>query len=278
MHLFNVDKIEQRVAELSDRNIPVNYDDAQHKYSLNGTTYTSATQLLEHFKRPFDVEERSVYMAGKYGHTPQYWKDKWRSGNRKSLVRGNDLHDDQEQSLYKQKFVDYNPVPLTVFDPSIALKSGLPFISLVDGVYPEMKLWRHDHRIAGRSDKVILRTGIVAPDGDVWPLCRIADIEDYKTNKKIQKYGFQDKYGITQKMLDPISHIEDAEYWHYALQLSIYQFMLEYHGFYPGKRRIIHFPHPTDEFPDPKPVTYELPYLRKEVVAMLYHYETKIAV
>lgn len=257
-----------------DIHAPVDYDDSRHLYSYRGRRYTSATQLLDQFIPPFDVEERSVYMAHRYGHTPQYWKDKWRTGNRQSLDRGDRIHDREEQSLYQRRFIDYNPEPLPVH--TLSTWSRLyndPLINLPNGVYPEMKLWRHDHMIAGRSDKVILQTvhrtqfmpNLRSP-------IRVADIEDYKTNRKIQKFGWQShEGGPTRKMLAPLDHIEDAEFWHYALQLSLYQYMLEWHGFYPGTRRLIHFPHPTDEFPDPKPVPYELPYLRQEAVLMIHH-------
>lgn len=260
---------------------PVDYDHGLHRYSFRDQTYISATQLLEQFIPAFDVEERSLYMAHRYGNTPEYWKDKWRSGNRDSLTRGDFIHDREEQSLYQQKFIDYNPTPLPVHNlSSLSRLYHEPLINLSDGVYPEMKLWRHDHRIAGRSDKVILRSlteceydRLVTARDIPWPTIdfrqyKIADVEDYKTNKKIAKFGFQGK-DKTDKLLFPLEHIEDATYWHYALQLSVYQYMLEYHGFLPGKRTLIHFPHPTDEFPEPKPVRYDLPYLRNEVIAMI---------
>jgi hypothetical protein len=248
-----------------DSAIEVQYDDASHRYSCGGHTYTSATQLISQFKPPFDTEERSQYMAHRYGNTAQYWKDKWARKRDSSCNHGNQLHDDQEQALYRKKFVEFNPFPLPVLKPT----TGKPYITLPDGVYPEMKLWRHDWAIAGRSDKVILHSwGYVDP-------VRIADVEDYKTNEKMHMYGWQNSDGTTRKMLEPISHIEDAEYWHHALQLSEYQYMLEYFGFYPGKRRIIHFPHEIEGLGTPAPVIYELPYLRREVLAMLEHNRQK---
>lgn len=245
-----------------EKHYSVDYDHDRHRYSFRDRRYTSATQLLEQFIPPFDVEERSVYMAHRYGNTPEYWKQKWRGGNRESLERGDIIHDREERHLYQKKFIDYNPLLLPVLRPEENYRA--PLINLPDGVYPEMKLWRHDHEIAGRSDKVILTSwGYVDP-------VRTANIEDYKTNKKIAKFGYQDPVTMkTRKLLGPLSHIEDATYWHYALQLSVYQYMLEYHGFLPGYRKLIHFPHPTDEFPNPKPVPYDLPYLRDEVIAMI---------
>lgn len=48
-------------------------------------------------------------------------------------------------------------------------------------------------------------------------------IIDYKTNKKIEFESYKDK-----KMLYPLNHIPDCNYYHYCLQLAIYKFILEY--------------------------------------------------
>jgi hypothetical protein len=215
-------------------------------------------------------------MADRYGNTPEYWKQHWSEGNSHSLKRGNLIHSEEESKLYAKKFVEYSPVMLQVHNP---VQNDAPLINLEDGVYLEMKLWRHDCRIAGRSDKVILTTDTHNSRSSVLPALyaqsrgrKVAHVEDYKTNKVIRKMGYQDSRTMkTRKLLGVLGHVEDANFWHYALQLSVYQYMLEYHGFYPGKRTIIHFPHATDEFPDPVPVRYDLPYMREEVLLMIKH-------
>jgi ATP-dependent exoDNAse (exonuclease V) beta subunit len=44
---------------------------------------------------------------------------------------------------------------------------------------------------------------------------------DWKRSKQIKK---ENNY---RKGKDPISHIDDANYWHYALQLNIYKYIIE---------------------------------------------------
>jgi hypothetical protein len=256
---------------------PVEYDHPTHRYSYKGKRYLSATQLLEHFIPPFDTKERSEYMAYRYGNTPEYWVNKWKAENSLSLTRGTDIHDEQERLTYEKRFIEYNPAPL----PVLQYDKYTPYRDLCDGVYPEMLLWSHEHRIAGRTDKGILRTLHKGEAGWVWmqgqgraivhadKVTRIADIEDYKTNKRLNKESWQDSRGNYRYLLGPVSHIMDSNYWHYALQLSIYQFMLEQYGFHPGERRIIHFPHEIEGLGTPAPETYRLPYLRKEVIAMI---------
>lgn len=246
-------------------NIEVDYDDATHTYRLKNKIYRSATTIVSQFHVLFDTEERSQYMADRYGQTPEYWKKEWRHENKQSLTRGNGIHNEQEDFLYNRGFTSvtgprihrvYNLKEQEKRDRSINISS------LADGCYPELKLWRHDWRIAGRADKPTIETihGI-----------RYAHVEDYKTNKILRTEGYSDTRHPERMMLGPIDHLPDCEMIHYTLQLSIYQYILEYFGFKPGIRRIIHFPHPIEGLGTPKSVVYELPYLREEVEAMLYH-------
>lgn len=251
----------------------VEYDDAQHKYYINDQgkliNYISATTIVSRFYEKFDTEAKCIYMADRYGQTPEYWRTKWRNDNTRSLDRGNRLHSDQERFLYQcGRTTISNDTRSNVLLPRehwVHVRQEQtnwekPISSLVDGCYPELKLWCHDWRIAGRADKPTIETvqGI-----------RYAHVEDYKTNKAVRKEGFIDKYGKERMMLYPLEHLPDCEYTHYTLQLSIYQFMLEYFGYTPGLRRLIHFPHPIEDLGIPDPVIYELPYLKDEVLAML---------
>ena len=63
-------------------------------------------------------------------------------------------------------------------------------------------------------------------------------ILDWKTNDTIkQENGFE-------KCLEPINHLDNCNYYHYALQLSLYQYLLLFAGYYPKdvrfKRALIH--------------------------------------
>jgi hypothetical protein len=64
-------------------------------------------------------------------------------------------------------------------------------------------------------------------------------ILDWKTNKSIDRENRWKKFG-----LDPIRHVPDLNYWHYSLQLSLYQYLLAFGKYVPEgskfKRAIIH--------------------------------------
>jgi hypothetical protein len=71
--------------------------------------------------------------------------------------------------------------------------------------------------ICGQSDLVEVVNGKV-------------NIIDYKTNKEIKTEAFTNWEGVTEKMLDPVSHLDDCNFNHYALQLSIYMYIILKHN------------------------------------------------
>lgn len=251
----------------------VNYDDAAHRYYVGDTTYISATQLVAKFHTKFDVIERSEYMAHRYGNTPEYWRAKWKRENLNSLDRGNGIHNYEENKLYRKGY-DLLPYPVPVQERVGGNGRNKILINLTDGVYPEMMLWRHDCKIAGRADKAIIASDTIEEERHFKYVHHIRrmSFDDHKTNKIIRTESFQ-REGKYDMMLGPIDHLQDCELNHYILQLSIYQYMAEYHGFYPGKRRILHHRHLIPGVASTgEPKIIELPYLRDEVIAMIKAY------
>ena len=149
-----------------------------------------------------------------------------------------------------------------------------PDQTLVPGIYPEHMVYLKSAGICGQADRVEVLHDVI-------------DLYDYKTNKEIKMNAFTNWQGITQMMTGPLSHIEDCNFNHYALQLSIYMYvMLKHnHNLKPGKIQIHHiafeksgvneYGYPITELdpmgdPVVKSVTpYELPYMKKEVQAMI---------
>lgn len=243
----------------------VEYEDTNHVYHLRGRIYRSATQIVEKFIEPFNAPVQAARMADRYGQSPEYWIAKWKGINQKALDRGSKIHKEKEDFLHGRGFAQVNDKHFQVYNLNVPLYAAFRtnYSKLPDGIYPELKLWRHDWGIAGRVDKPVLET--VAGN-------RFAHVEDYKTGKKIATESYRDyKTGNYDMMLGALSHLQDCEFNHYALQLSIYQFMLEYFGFKPGTRRLIHYPHKEEWMTnDPSPVIIPVPYLRIEVLAMLH--------
>jgi len=252
----------------------VDYNDAAHRYSVAGQRYTSASQLVEKFTNKFDAVTVATNYARKHGQTAEYWIEQWAKKNSASLERGNAIHDANETVLHARMIDTFNHQQIPVIGETTP--ESIPWIERPDGVYTERKLWHHGYKIAGRADKIILLTMRGELEqlqyGDInmttAKLLRIANVEDYKTNEKLNFESYQFKDGKRKMMLAPLTHIQDCNWFHYCLQLSTYMFMLEYQGFIPGTMHIIHYPHPTADNPNPQKQRHEVPYMKKEVLAM----------
>jgi hypothetical protein len=127
-------------------------------------------------------------------------------------------------------------------------------------------------KIAGQSDLVFVAGGYV-------------DIDDYKTNKEIveNSYGYP---ANPKMMLAPVENLMDCNYWHYALQLSIYMklILLRNKALKPGTLTLNHvefelqgrdkYGFPIVKLVDGYPVVRKktkilTPYLEKEAIAVL---------
>ena len=130
--------------------------------------------------------------------------------------------------------------------------------------------------ICGQSDLVEVVNGKV-------------NIIDYKTNKEIKMESYVDWEGKSEKLLPPIDNLDDCHFYHYALQLSIYMYIILKHNpkLKPGKIFIHHvifeveaeddWGYPItkrDVNGDPvlkevKPIT--IPYLFEEVQTIMHY-------
>lgn len=235
----------------------IDYDDRSHRYSYKNTEYISVTQLLSKFKPKFDTGKVSESMVEKYGKDKRYWVEKWDEILRVSLVRGNQIHNRMDMSAQKMAPMHYRNLSLISQD------------KVPDGIYPEKMVYSHQHRIAGRMDLAIIRSCAST-------LKTFADIQDYKTNRILYTSAFRDKHGNPKMLLYPLNHIEDCHMNIYALQLSLYQYLLELCGYEPGVREIIHIKHEIEGLGAPPPAIHSVPYLRNEVIAMLKYWENEL--
>ena len=105
-------------------------------------------------------------------------------------------------------------------------------------------------------------------------LCTESMIVTHNTNSSIDKNSYFNKITKKHQMMQyPLGHIQDSNYWHYALQLSVYGWMIK--QLYPEAKikdmRLIHIDRNTEKVLQ----EYEVPYLEKEVVSLLKDYKQK---
>ena len=106
-------------------------------------------------------------------------------------------------------------------------------------------------------------------------LCTDKMIVTHNTNKKIEtKSFFNNKTKTSVKMKFPLNNLDDVNYWHYALQLSTYAWMIQKLNpeFEIEDLVLVHFDH-SDNM-----TVYHLPYLKTEVIKMLNHFKKESSI
>ena len=276
------------------------FQEENHKYfDINNpsNTYISVTTLIDKFTQKFDalfwsgykalekllpadawkIERKSLLNTHKipkellntydikeldFNKAQQSILDEWDKTNKESCERGTKIHADLENSMYKMGA----NVTLKKFGVGgkFVCDKGRTTLDLENGVYPEYLISRTSPdnmlRIAGQIDLLVKK------GKEIWIL-------DWKTNKEIKQHsGFDTKTRSTVKMLYPLNTLEDCNYWHYALQLSTYAWMIQMiDPEYVIKDLIlVHFDHNDNQ------TIYHLPYLKKEVESMLRFYKKSI--
>jgi hypothetical protein len=258
-----------------------------HKYSSiepDGIDWISVTSFIGNFKQPFEAdkiaEKSSKNKKSKwFGMTPEEIKTAWKAESKRAVDLGTWYHNCREKDICELDSMERRGSVVPVFKP--VEKEGIkysPDQKLLNGVYPEHLVYLKSAGLCGQSDLVEVIDGYV-------------HITDYKTNKEIKSEGFTNWEGKTQKMLAPVSHLDDCNLNHYTLQLSLYMFMILKHNpkLKPGTLTIHHilfeevdkdkFGNPItalDTNGDPVVldiVVYDLKYLKNEVISLLHWLE-----
>lgn len=259
-----------------------------HKYETPDKPdfkWLSVTSAISLFKPPFDkdtiAKKSSKNKKSKwYGMTPEEIIKAWDGENKRALSLGSWYHDQREQELIACDTLQRNGIDLNVIRP--IEQDGIklaPDQSLVSGIYPEHMVYLKSAQLCGQADRVEVVNGHV-------------NIYDYKTNKEIKTKGYTNWEGKVNKLSGPLSHIDDCNLMHYALQLSIYMYIIlkHNHSLKPGKLEIHHIKfeiededhngYPivaTDAAGDPlvkEVIPYDLPYMKKEVNNIIKYIKT----
>lgn len=103
-------------------------------------------------------------------------------------------------------------------------------------------------------------------------LCTRHMLVTHNTNKRIEtKSFFDNKTKKSIMMKYPLNNIQDCNYWHYAMQLSTYAWMMQQLNpeYEIEDLVLVHFDH------EGHMTVYHLPYLKKEVGLMLGYFKKK---
>jgi hypothetical protein len=262
----------------------IKFSDELHSYTsivpdeINWLSVTTLIGMLhEKFQPEITAPKCSRNKKSKwYGMPVEEILAAWKSEGDRSTILGSWYHNKQEQLLYTEDAKKlYNVVKPIVregikYAPWQELEN---FLINDQGIFPEHLVYLESAGICGQADQVHVQN-------------KVLNIGDYKTCKEIKKESFEG-YDGHKMMLGPVKHLQDSNYWHYALQLSFYAYMILKHN--PWLKlgdMIIHhilfevdhldkYGYPVyllDENGEPivtDIVQYKMPYLRKEVIAII---------
>lgn len=260
------------------------FNAADHSYKsieADDIKWISVTSLVSNFKKPFDAkavaEKVSKSKKSKwYGIPPEKILEIWENEANRATTLGTYYHNQREADLCSLASLERDGITIPVIPPVQELE-GLkqaPSQKLDPGVYPEHMVFLKSAGICGQSDLVEVVNDQVF-------------IIDYKTNKEIKTSSYVNWEGISEKLQFPVNNLDDCHFNHYALQLSIYMYIILKHNpkLKPGKMFIHHVQFETegeDEYGYPitkytaegdpvvkEVVPMEIPYLKDEVISII---------
>lgn len=177
-------------------------------------------------------------------------KQDWEKSKKEGLDRGSAWHKKEEEKAlfidkvyYEGKFISLSTSYRMARTKKFKLSRNTK-----DGAYVEMLMSHPLIEIAGQADQIFIETV---------GRTRYLDIGDWKTNKKIDMYS-----RWNNKMKAPLEHLDYCDYSSYALQLSLYAWIAECHGFVPRHLALAHVRNKIERIP--------VEYLRDEIFKIAY--------
>ena len=227
-----------------DRDSLIQFDEAIHTYTVNGRVLKSVTTLVGECFDQFDADYWAAKTAPSMGMTPEEVKALWERKGEEARNLGTMMHAKIERH--------YLGLPNSTDDTYRLFERFTEYYHLTP-YRTEWTIYDEDSGIAGTLDLLNLHQGIFT-------------IFDWKRSNKIMVCGSPETNNRWGKCaFSPISHIPDTAYWHYALQLSIYRYILEKnYGIHASGSKLGIF-HPDNG----RPYVVDVPYLRQEVIALL---------
>ena len=264
----------------------ITFNAIDHSYdsiSTEGIDWISVTTLVSHFKKPFDAKKVAEKVSKNkkskwFGINPLEIQNIWNCESARATALGTYYHDQRENDICSFASMEKNGITIPVIQP-LPLKDGLkiaPIQKLEPGIYPEHMVYLKSAGICGQSDLVEVVNNTV-------------NIIDYKTNKEIKKESYVNWDGFSEKLSNPLNNLDDCNFNHYALQLSVYMYIILKHNpkLKVGKMLIHHVIFDEDEkdlngYPVTKynengdPIVKEVivipvPYLQDEVISIMHY-------
>lgn len=240
----------------TERDTRIEFFEEDHKYVIDsdaGVVYTSTTTFVHKFFNAFDADailtkmEASGSLSKKYPDmTRDQVKQKWNDTGKSSRDLGTLLHACIEDT-YNGKEVNLNMTKPVSKEYLQFLKFKENFDDVLTPLQFEKRVFDEDSLICGSIDALFLKT-----DGTV-------AIYDWKrvSEMKIDNIYQNGRY--------PLNLLPDSNFYHYALQLNVYKYILERHYGVSVSDMVLVIFHPTRS----KYLLVHLPNLQEYVIKMI---------
>lgn len=240
----------------------IEFDEGPHIYTVHGEQgYTSVTTWNHSHFEQFNADEIIDKMIASkklqdpkykyYGMSREEIKHIWDENRNNASFSGTNMHYDIE-CYYNNLPVDNDSIEFTYFIRFVKDFPKLkPYRSEWCVYYEELKL-------SGSIDMVFEN-----PDGTI-------QIYDWKRCKEIL---YESSFKKTAKTLC-ISHLPDTNFWHYALQLNVYKYILEnkYGKTVTGLYLVCMHPDNVNKSYN----RIEIPFLEKEIHELMDYRKTQV--
>ena len=229
--------------KLFDKNITLARESHRYQLATNpDLDFISATTFISQFFEKFEAEkiaEKLVtssprYMGMSVNDVLALWKD--------SAAHGTLVHEQLENHILTQSSLT-EPKAIQGMHWLNKFKMKADF-----DIYTEVIIFSEELKISGTIDLLLFDKNN-----------NKYIIMDWKTSKKIDIKPYGNKKGI----LPASSNIEDTKFNHYALQLSLYRYLLEtYYGLEISQHLIIHLK-------DDECLGLHAPYMKNNIIKMI---------
>ncbi len=198
------------VRNIHTRDGLLNFDEAEHRYTLRGKEVTSVTTLVEKSFPEFDAPYWAARKAPKLNTTPEELMKRWAANAAEARRLGTAMH-----ACIESYYLDESELPA-----GDAMHHFHRFTSLyrLNPYRTEWRIYHEDYGVAGTLDFLDYTAGRFT----IWDWKRSVKVVDPVTGLVRGPGRF------TASCLHPrLSHVPDTSYYHYALQLSIYRIILQ---------------------------------------------------
>ena len=202
-------------------NVKMTFTEHDHSYvDSTGRKYTSVTTLVGMGFEKFDAEAVAKMKAARDGGDWKELTKKWARIGESASNFGTRLHENCEYQILGEENRMHNPIDVKEkinFELAYEAVKRLKEDAFAIKFEPEKLIFSPKLGISGSIDLLI-----TYKDGNY-------GIFDWKNIKGISTTGFNGKHGI----LEATRNIPDSNYWHYALQLQMYEIILKVEGYIP---------------------------------------------